>query len=242
MLFYGIFFAAAIVEIVFVPWFIKVMWPARSRKSLILKMICATAFVVMGVAAVLISGDWSRFAVLMLCGLVMSWFGDYFLHAKNCVAFFAAGLLCFMGGHIFYICAYSSAIRKLFPGSAFFDKYELVAIAVIFSIGVAYAIIKKMTFGGVLWAAVGVYAIVLTTMLVKAWTFALRYFSASLENAPAVLVMLCLGSLLFFMSDCTLAIILFGGKRGHYPIKIFNLVTYFLGQMFLAASMIFVAA
>lgn len=236
---YCLFFAAVVLEFIFVPWFIKVMWPHRSKKSLILKMICATLFVALGVIAALISGSFSSFTLLMLCGLAASWLGDYFLHAKSSMIYFGAGLIFFMVGHVFYICAYSGALTRYFPGSVFFDKYELMVIGGIFAFGVAYAIIKKMTFGRIIGAAIGIYGIVLTTMLVKAWTFAIRYASASLPNSSAVLVLLCAGSLMFFLSDCTLAIILFGGKRGHYPIKVFNLVTYFLGQMLLASSLMF---
>ena len=103
---WSLFAAAAALEFVFVPWFLKAMWPEKTRKSLLLKMVCATLYVCMGVCAALISGNKSLFAQFMLAGLMLGWVGDFFLHAGKKLVFFILGLVSFLTGHLCYLCAY----------------------------------------------------------------------------------------------------------------------------------------
>ncbi|MBO5895884.1 MAG: hypothetical protein J6Q83_01170 [Clostridia bacterium] len=54
------------------------------------------------------------------------------------------------------------------------------------------------------------------------------------------MVVLVLGSLCFLLSDVVLGFIMFGGFKKNYPIKIFNIVTYFAAQVLLASSILFI--
>ena len=71
-----------VVEAICTPWYLKALWPEKCTKSLILKMVCATMFVSIGVLSMFIANNFSTYAIIMLVGLVFGWVGDYFLHAK----------------------------------------------------------------------------------------------------------------------------------------------------------------
>ena len=64
-----LFVLCIIIEIIFVPLFLKAQWPGICRKSLFFKMICATAFVCAGVLCMNIAGNKSVYAIMMLVGL-----------------------------------------------------------------------------------------------------------------------------------------------------------------------------
>ena len=49
-----------------------------------------------------------------------------------------------------------------------------------------------------------------------------------------------LAALLFLLSDATLAVLLFGGQAKNRPLKIFNILTYYSGQVLIGSSIMFV--
>ena len=95
-----------VVEAVCTPWYLKALWPEKCTKSLVLKMVCSTMFVSIGVLSMFIADNFSKYAITMLVGLVLGWIGDYFLHAKPSNVYFVTGFVSFLVGHIFYIVAY----------------------------------------------------------------------------------------------------------------------------------------
>ena len=66
MALYVAFALCCVAEFVFVPWFLKVMWPNASKKSLLLKMICASLFVAVGVLSIYIADNHTEYAYTML--------------------------------------------------------------------------------------------------------------------------------------------------------------------------------
>ena len=61
---YRILMAASILLLAgIVPFFLKAGWPKKTRKSLLLKMICSTLFILVGVLAIVLAGQFSRYAL-----------------------------------------------------------------------------------------------------------------------------------------------------------------------------------
>ena len=232
-----------IVEVVCVPWYLKALWPEKCTKSLILKMVCATMFVCIGVLSMFIAGNFSQYATIMLIGLVLGWIGDYFLHAKPSNAYFVTGFLSFLVGHFFYIGAYLKALPRLFEGYSFITTPEIVLGVTIIVIS---AIMKKLTkmkmtpkivnFG--IW----LYFTILTFMFVKATFLGYNYWQSGAQGGIVAFAVLTVGSFFFVLSDESLGVIMFGGQKKNYPLKIFNIVTYFAGQVMLASSILFINA
>lgn len=221
------------------PLFLKLIWPNRSIKSLAAKMVCATLFVLVGFLSVKISGNTSDFARAMMLGLILGWIGDYFLHSERNV-FFGIGFVSFMAGHIVYIIAYMRALNT-FEGYNHFNVIEVAAIIVLLSVSVYVFKRFKLEFSmKVLKIGVCVYTVILCTMFIKATSLGVNYaLYGGAYGVPAVLV-LFFGSLFFLLSDATIGVLMFGGQKKNRPLKVFNIVTYFAGQMLLASSILFV--
>lgn len=238
-----IFGLCLVVELICTPWYLKALWPQKCRKSLILKMICSTMFVSIGVLSMFISNNFSTYAITMLIGLVMGWVGDYFLHAKPTNAFFVTGFTSFLIGHLFYIGAYVKALPRLFPDYKMFNAPEIIVGLVVIAAALINAKVIKVKFSPkVVKYAIAVYFVIITFMFVKASALGFNYWQNGGEHGIICFLVLTLGSLFFVLSDATLGIISFGGQKKNYPLKIFNIVTYFGGQVMLASSILFINA
>ena len=200
-------------------------------------------FVSIGVLSMFIADNFSKYATTMLVGLVFGWIGDYFLHAKPTNAYFATGFTSFLIGHIFYIVAYVKALPKLFPEYEMFNAPEIaVALVVITSALIAAKVLKVNFSPKIVKYAIAVYFLIITFMFVKASALGYHQWQSGAEGGILPFVLLTLGSLFFVLSDATLDIIIFGGQKRNYPLKIFNIITYFWGQIMLASSILFINA
>ncbi len=228
-------------EFVFVPWFLKVMWPDPSKKSLLLKMICASLFVAVGVISMYISDNRTEFAYTMLLGLVFGWLGDFFLHVNSTQTCFGIGFTSFLIGHIVYIISYVRALNNIFPD---YPVISLAEVGVALGLGaialICYNKLKLDMPGIFVKLSMGTYFLILVTMFIKATALGVNYMLSGGEYGIVALLVLVLGSLCFVMSDVVLGVIMFGGLKKNYPIKIFNIVTYFAGQVLLASSILFI--
>ena len=86
------------------------------------------------------------------------------------------------------------------------------------------------------------YAVIITVMFLKASALGIKYYLSGAEGGIYAALVLTVGSFFFVLSDASLAVILFGGKGKSYTLKIFNIVTYFWGQVMLASSILFINA
>jgi uncharacterized membrane protein YhhN len=228
---------AIALEFVFVPLFLKAMWPKKTKKSLALKMVCTMLFISIGVLAIKISGNTTAFASLMLCGLVLGGVGDFFLHVSSKQAFFILGLTSFLAGHICYISAYWWVVTKYFPEVSFFSPLEITAVVLIYSGFLGYSFYKRTDYGVVL-VPVLFYGATLITMLVKASSLGIRLAIESKPNALLICFILIGGALQFFISDSLWANINFNGHKKNRPMKNANIITYFGAQMCLACTIL----
>ncbi len=234
-----IFGACFLLQCVTTPLFLKYSWPSRTVKSHILKMVCAALFVAVGFLSIKISANTSDFAITMLVGLILGFVGDFFLHFDKQI-YFAIGFISFMAGHIAYIKAYVCALN-LYDGYSQFNIYEIIAVIVLCASALWVAKRFKVSFSmKILKYGIMLYTVILITMFLKATALGLNFLVSGGENGVFALLVLSIGSLFFVMSDATLGILLFGGQKKNRPLKIFNIATYFAGQMLLASSVLFI--
>ena len=235
-----LFALCCVLECVFTPLFLKAQWPQKTRKSLILKMTCSTLFVAVGVLSVFLAGNTTRYAVLMLVALCFGWAGDYFLHAKPTNAYFISGAAGFLVGHVLFIVAYLHALKG-YGAERFLSVWHVIGAVAVLGTAIAIAVKMRIKFTpAALKYGILVYAIILTFMFLKATELGCRAFSASGNVLP--LLVLSFGSLFFLLSDSSLGVILFCGQKENRPLKVFNIVTYFAGQILLASSILFIFA
>ncbi len=242
MLFKVIFILAAVSEFLFVPWFLRLMWPKKNVRSLVLKMICSGLFVVMFLCAALIRGSWSAFTILMIIGALFGFAGDYLLHTRGSMRYFLYGLISFLLGHFAYIAAFTWELLK---NKDFEYGWQSILtgllLCFIIMLGIIYGAKKnkvRLRLKAVA-VAVGIYSITLIAMVVQATTLAAYCFAYQMPYRIAILCCLIVGSVCFLLSDGSLGIIQFAGKKKDHALKIFNIMTYFAAQMLLAASVMF---
>lgn len=238
-----LFCLCLVVELFCVPWYLKALWPEKCRKSLVLKMVCATMFVSICVQSMFIADNFSRYAITMLVGFVFGWIGDYFLHAKPSNAYFVTGFISFLIGHIIYIVAFVKATPVIAPDYKLFNGIEIaVIVGIVAVLMVTGEIIKIKYSPSFIKVAVIVYLLAITSMVVRASMLGYSYYKTGAELGIVALLLLSIGSTSFLLSDITLGIIIFGGQKKSYPLKIFNILTYFWGQVMLASSVLFINA
>lgn len=227
-----------VLQLAFVPLFLKYSWPEKCWKSFRLKMVCASLFLLAAVFAMKLSGNYGEFAKTMLLGLIFGWFGDLFLHVitKN-VIYFAIGLVSFLVGHVFYVLAFIKVQAHFMPDAPAISVAEIICVILMFAGYAAYAIVTKMKFGIAL-VPVILYAFTIAFMLFKGLTLCTRLALLGNEMTSWAIATIGIGAILFVLSDTTLALLLFGGKAKDRTMKIFNIGTYFAGQMLLASSIL----
>ncbi len=228
-----LFFIAVNVINVF---FVNAQRGGPTKKSLALKMAGATGYMITGMLAMLIGKNGSRFAWLILLGLFLCWIGDLFLHLWQHKILPAIGFLGFLSAHFVFIAAFLAEINALTPGRGFFSIPEILFVAA-FCAGFllfSHAIGTKLK--GALIVPILLYAMVITTMFCKAVIAGLTYKNAVGAGGALAAVCAVAGAALFVMSDFSIAILMFNEKyKKNYPLKMFNMVTYFLAVLLLSA-------
>ncbi len=241
-LFIAIVAAAIAIEIIFTPLFLKAQRPGICVKSFCFKMICATMFLLLGLLSWQYSENNSEFAKYMLIGLGLSWFGDLFLHIKTKIVTFAIGFCFFTSAHILYLIAYSKAWVQYFPNKGFISVIDVVLVILVFFFAYLFIRFKKhMPLKGIGVPVCVGYGLVLVMMLVKAVTFSVNYIITIGTSAIPGAICLAFGGICFFMSDSSLALLMFNpADKGRIGLKNHNIATYFMAQTFLALSILFI--
>lgn len=236
MVFIIVYALAIAAEFYFVPMFLKAAWPNRTMTSLKYKMVCSGLFVISTLCCILYSNNFSSFTLFMSIGLLFGVLGDLLLHypteTKKWINFL--GGVSFFVGHIFYIIAFSVTMKNYFPDASIFDYRAIIVILGVVGVAVIIAFATKMKLGKYA-IPVLAYALVIITMVVSAFQIAIR-----LHGTPSIVFTLLLGAVLFVLSDITITFLFFGGQKGNRPLKIFNIITYFLGQILLGTSILFI--
>lgn len=238
-----LFIVAAVVEVPLVALFLKYYWPDRSKKSFATKTVCSLLFVLCGVFAAKATGNNTLFADYMVWGLVFGMAGDLLLHSLTDKKWpFVLGVVAFLIGHIFYIMAIQRAIYTTGFSTAAFTWYEILIVFAILVIAVIYCI-KTDAFkrkGAMIYGLLA-YGVVLAVMFAKALRYVVGVIAyGTNDNMLMISLTVGLGAVLFFLSDASLGIILSSDKPCKRGMRIFNITTYYLAQVLLAASIFFV--
>lgn len=237
---------AIVIEIIFVPLFLKAQRPGICVKSFCFKMICANMFLLLGVLSWKYSGNSSEFAKFMLIGLGLSWFGDLFLHLKlsekSKTLTFAIGFCFFTAAHVLYLVAFGKAWKQYFPEKSYFSPIDIGLFLFVFICAFIFVrFIKKLPLKGIGVPVSAGYGIFLVSMFVKAVTFSINYIIDMGTAAIPGAVCLSIGALCFLMSDASLALLMFNpGDKGRIGLKNHNIGTYFMAQTLLALSILFI--
>lgn len=233
-----LFILAIVLQLICLPVYLFAPCCRGGKRPLIAKCVCAALFILIGVLAMRAAQNYNAWAYLMLSGLFVSSWGDWFLGVSMKGKVFIAGVLSFLTAHVFYVAAYIKITAAQFPDVALFAGWEIVAALAGLAALIVVALVRKMQFGEFK-IPILIYSAVIVTMLVKAVSLGIHLFSAGGDAIPAA-VLLSAGAFLFVLSDAVLALILFGGKdtRGMTAL---NLITYFSAQTLLASSLYFTA-
>jgi len=135
------------------------------------------------------------FSRLMISGLFFSWLGDIFLLPEDGDGiYFILGLSCFLTTHILYI-IYFAKIRP--EGKSFLGQYPFLLVFIgVYGAGLLYLLWPTL---GALKIPVGVYAIIICSMLIMAlWQYKRIPRPAS--------ILFITGAAMFVTSDSILAI------------------------------------
>ena len=226
-------------QAVFSPLFLKYMWPRKNKWSLLYKMLCSLLFVATGFLAVNIADNHTRFAQMVIIGLLCGFVGDFFL-GLNGKANFVIGTLFFLTNHILYCYAYTVTRNQLFPETNNVRTNVLEVVGAFVLLGIFVFVVKRLKFS--LRGAASLlllYGVVLSYMLVKSVTFGFSLLTAGAPGYEIGAGLLLSGAALYFASDMTLGMILLGSVR-HYPLKCFNNLTYIIGQVCIALTILYI--
>lgn len=234
----SILIATIILQFIFVPQYLKAMWPKKNKKSLKLKTFCSSLFLVAAAMSMVIAKNTSTYALLILGGLIMSWIGDFLLHVNPKTIYFLFGVTSFFCGHVFYIAAYFNIQRARFPQAPMFSSAETIAIVVIVISALCAAPFLSIKPGKNTIPAV-IYSCILATMTVKAVSLAVKIGISGTAFCIPAAVFLAVGAINFLLSDTTLSVIYFSPHK-NFPLKCFNMATYYIAQMLIAMSILFI--
>ena len=233
--------AAIVIEAVFTPFFLHYQRPGIGTKSRICKMICATMYVVVAVLGMIYSGNTSRFAVLVLVGLCLSWVGDLLLHIEGNVYFLIGGFF-FAGAHVVFFVNWLLTKRALFPDVALIEIWEIIALLVIFAVECVITFkIRNVKAPKKMLPLLLVYAVFLIGSFISAAALGRLLW---LGGGKAGAVLLTLGTFFFMLSDFAMVPLTFGTEEQQHD-KLFknhNIGTYFAAQTLIALALIFIKA
>ena len=219
------------------PFYVKAQRNGANPKSLLLKMLCATGYLATGLIAVILGGGFgTTFPKLLFLALFLCWIGDLFLHLWQHKILPAVGFLGFLSAHFVFIAAFTAVIGAIRPERSFFSVGLLCAVAGFDLFFLLFSHFAGTKVKGLLAVPLLLYATVITTMLYKAVEMGAVCIGAGRPHAFFALLAAGLGALCFVASDFTIAMLMFNEKqKKNYPLKMFNMVTYFLATLLLSA-------
>ena len=219
------------------PFYVKSQKNGANPKSLLLKMLCATGYLLTGLIAVSLGGGFGKpFGRLLFLALVLCWIGDLFLHLWQHRIFPVIGFLGFFSAHFVFIAAFRTVTKALVPGARFFSLPVILAVLLFDLFFLVFSLIIGTNVKGVIAVPLLLYASVIVAMLCNAVIMGVACLRAGTAHGAAVLLCAALGALCFVASDFTIAILLFNEKhKRNYPLKMFNMATYFLAALLLSA-------
>lgn len=225
------------------PFYVKAQMDGPNPRSLALKMGAATGYLLTGLLAAFIADNFTGFALRIGVALILCWLGDLFLHLWGSKIFFGVGFLAFFASHFVFIAAYWTAVRAADPSRPFFTAPEIAAVVLFDVFFILFSLRIGTDVKGVIAIPLLLYGAVITTMLCKAVVLGVTLIrTCAVYAVPAAIAAIC-GAALFVASDFSIAILIFNKKyKKSYPLKMFNMATYFLAVLLLSSLILFVKA
>lgn len=228
-------YAFAAFSLIFCLLFCWVRTTKPSVFSLCLKTISSVCFILCGIFAIKTVGE-SSINLLIIAGLVMGLIGDIVLDLKIMYPqegnhYFIAGTSSFMIGHFFYFISVLLYNSNILPSHLLWNILASVGAAIIFTI-LTLLSSKKMglNYGKMIYLVIA-YCLILTFMTA---------FSISIAIFNPVFWIFAAGMILFLASDLVLSMQYFGNASGKVFVYI-NHILYYLAQICLAVSILFIA-
>ncbi len=225
-------------EIMLCPMFLRSQKNGRTVKSLLFKMLTSSCFLAVAACAYFYRGETSVCCFYMLIAVICAWFGDLFLHLNSKVGF-VIGFLFFLGGHVLYIAAFHSKMREFLPDAGLFSTAEIFATvaSIVFLFILAFRADYTKGQHPLKIAAFAIYAAMILFMAFKALRTSVFLVAEDPTNGVIPALLLVCGAYLFVCSDVSLGLILVDEeKKKDYPLKIFNIVTYYAAVSMLALT------
>ena len=203
------------------------------------KLAASSIFVVTGVYLLVYDGHLkSPYAWLIVIGLVLAFLGDWLLKYTLFGMPGLPGIAAFAAAHILYISAYivrqpldKNALWLLIPWAAII----LTALLVQKKIRIDFSGSGPAVFG---------YIMIISAMVCLGCRAGILYMDFSDIMSILKGLILVVGVILFMISDCGVALHMFGKKekiplgRKTFSLDTFNLITYYSGQFLIASSIL----
>lgn len=202
--------------------------------SLILKTTSSISFILCGVFALNSVGS-SNINLLMIVGLVLGLIGDIILDLKvmypeQADQYFVFGTCSFAVGHFFYFMSAVLYNSSVLPSHLLWNILISLGVAIILTLAIMLSSKKlKINFGKMIYIA-AFYCLVLTFMV---------SFTISIAIFVPIYWIVAVGMLFFFISDLILSMQYFGGRDEKVWIYL-NHILYYLAQVILAVSILYV--
>ncbi|MCQ2506410.1 MAG: lysoplasmalogenase [Lachnospiraceae bacterium] len=222
-------------------WFIKKEYAQEMFQATIFKGIASLFFVVIGFIAYSKVNDAVK--NLVIIGLILGLIGDVFLNMRNLYEgalsnkIFAVGILAFMSGHFLYIAAMLKV--ALSYGGVLVALMITILSTVFLSLISIPPLMRRIIAPSKGLKIFGyVYLVVVITMYcASAAQLAGLLKQGSRGGMLCYGIFMFIGALFFLVSDFIMIYYSFGKKIK--PLRAINLLTYYLGQLLIAASGLF---
>lgn len=195
--------------------------------AVILKGLASACFVLLGILTARKTGD-ADFAQLVKVGLVLGLVADVmlnlrFVFKKFGKIVFLVGILVFLSGHILYLCALLPGVTRL---------WLVLLIGVCLTALILWWIFSRIE-AQMAFKIFGIFYIGAIVIMNCA------AFSSLITVPGAGILVFTIGAVSFLISDVVLILNTFG-KETKFSLRITNLTLYYIGQLLIAWSLLFI--
>lgn len=207
----------------FAALFINREYKKKYAEAVILKGLASLCFVLLGKS----TGNGSLMSRQILIGLILGCIADIllnlrFVFEKKGKIIFLVGILVFLSGHIFYLAAILPICR-----------YPMICALI--AAAATYLLMKWIFTKITAQKAFKIFGIFYIGAIVAMNTVALCNL---ITDRSMFTVIYALGAVLFLISDIVLILNTFG-KESRFSLRVTNLSLYYLGQILIALSLLY---
>lgn len=224
-----------LLETALVPVFLKEQRYKKTNRSLAVKMLCASLFMIVAILSSFYNGSIGVITKLLLIALTLGWVGDLFLHLRGGMKTYLIGGIAFIAGHFVYAYTYIKYCLIVEDGWNFFVPWRIVTILALVTGTAIVLYIAREKVNKKYVVPILLYSTMLSTMVISS----LSVLIISLNSQNTIFsILIFVGSALFGISDALIGVLDFGHVKS-FPLKCVNIGTYFAGQTLIALSLAF---